>query len=778
MLCACGGQDKPAAPVASPALPSPIGASAAIAPRLDIPLRPDQVPDLQRLRAERPQKDYAKLGGAAAAAIAVDTADREAVRNFYNALFAGAADAPIEWTGSYASGAAGTVGAAYQDATLLRINWFRAMAGLASVTLSPETGAKAQEAAMMMSVNNQLSHFPPTSWKGYTAIGGDAAGHSNLALGNAGADAINAYVSDYGDNNSIVGHRRWLFYPQTRQFGSGSVPGDGVSSAAANALWVFDGNYNTARPSVRDDFVAWPPRGNVPYTVVYARWSFSYPDADFAKASVAVTKGGASIGVTLEAVQNGYGENTLVWQLATVNANSAMARPDKDERYSVTVSNVMLGGVARTFSYDVTVFDPAVATPGAPVTTISLPAQVEMGASFQLQLTPMPSATSYDVIGYQRRALDGIVFNPANAAGNWTAQTTGTYNAVGGAGFRLMHASFKDQVLNLNKQLLVGANGSVALKRSTGYAMPAESMRIQASRDNGSSWSDVYAEAGTDHPSAEATVVASLAKFAGSTVRLRLALTLAQGGSYYYCDTCGWTISNVALTGIDELLDPQSFGASASSASVGAALGKPGDYVFLGRTQYQSRYFSDWGPAAFLHVDGALLTGIRSNYTITRSATGIVIVDNVGTDGRQTVSNPFRVDFSDISIAYDTGGNAGKAYRLYQAALNRRPDLEGMGFWIKALDSGVSLDQMAGGFTAASEFQKLYGTSPTKDQMIVAAYNNVLHRAPDTPGYDFWMEQLNKGMTIQALLLWFSDSPENQQQVAPAIANGIEFVRR
>jgi hypothetical protein len=776
ILCACGGADKTSAPAMSPAQPSPTGPGAALAPQLDMALRADQVADLRRVHPGLAQKSFDNPAGAGRAAIAIDTADREAVRHFYNALFAGAPDAPMEWTGSYATGAAGTVGVAYQDATLLRINWFRAMAGLPSVTLSPDTSAKAQEAAMMMSVNGQLSHFPPTTWKGYSAIGADAAGNSNLALGSGGAGAINQYVSDFGDNNAIVGHRRWLFYPQTRQFGSGSVPGDGVALPASNALWVFDGNYYAPRPAVRDEFVAWPPRGNVPYPVVYARWSFSYPNADFTKAAVTLTKDGASVAVTLETVQNGYAENTLVWRPANISANSAIAKPDKDEHYRVTVSNVMLAGVARTFSYDVTVFDPAVGTPGAPLTTLNLPAQVDKGASFELQLSPMRAATAYNVAGYRRRALDGIAYNPTNAAGNWSAQTTGAYSAIGGAAFRLVHATYADQLLSLNKQLLVGANGSVTLRRSTGYAGRGESMRIQVSADNGISWSDAYAETGTDLPSPETTVVASLSRFAGSSVRLRLALTV--NGSYYPCDSCGWTISNVAFSGVDELLDAQSFSLPVSSARLGISLGKPGDYVFIGRTEYQDRYYSDWGPAAFVHVDGALLTGKRSNYTITRSATGIVIVDNVGADGRQTVSNPFRVDFTDISIAFDTAGNAGKAYRLYQAALNRRPDIEGMGFWIKALDAGLTLDQMAGGFTASPEFQRLYGSKPSNDQMIVAAYSNVLHRAPDKPGYDFWMGHLNSGMTTESLLLWFSDSPENQQQVAPAIADGIEFVRR
>ena len=72
---------------------------------------------------------------------------------------------------------AGTTSAAFRDSVLLRLNYFRAMAGVpADVTFSDTYNAKAQQAALMMSVNNQLSHNPPTIWQCYTADGAEAAG--------------------------------------------------------------------------------------------------------------------------------------------------------------------------------------------------------------------------------------------------------------------------------------------------------------------------------------------------------------------------------------------------------------------------------------------------------------------------------------------------------------------------------------------------------------------------------------------------------------------------
>src|SRR6185312_8522029 len=120
-----------------------------------------------------------------------------------------------------------------------------------------------------------------------TSAGASAAANSNLALGSFGPDSITGYINDFGANNTEAGHRRWLLYPQTQTMGTGDIPaGNGFTNA--NATWVLDGNYGTARPATRDGFVAWPPPGYVPYPVVFARWSFAYPNADFSTATVAV----------------------------------------------------------------------------------------------------------------------------------------------------------------------------------------------------------------------------------------------------------------------------------------------------------------------------------------------------------------------------------------------------------------------------------------------------------------------------------------------------------
>jgi hypothetical protein len=120
-------------------------------------------------------------------------------------------------------------------------------------------------------------------------------------------------------------------------------------------LWVFD--TFSPRPATREPYVAWPPPGYVPYQVVFARWSFSYPSADFTAATVTMESDGSGLGVSQSPVVNGYGDNTLVWTPAGATGDS-WPRPTRDTTYTVSVQNVLIGGQNRSFTYDVTLFDP------------------------------------------------------------------------------------------------------------------------------------------------------------------------------------------------------------------------------------------------------------------------------------------------------------------------------------------------------------------------------------------------------------------------------------
>ena len=283
----------------------------------------------------------------------IDTSNKATVSQFYQTQYVASTNIDPGWTGSYATGTAGDTSAAFKQRVLNRINYYRSMAGEDNVTGFDATmNQKDQKTALMMSANydKPLTHTPPNTWTYWTQDGSDAANVSNISRGAWGPDAIDLYMHDYGQD--LVGHRRWILYPQTTIMATGDVPAQGVYPGS-NALYTVTGQYFDARPDTRQRYIAWPAPGYDPYQVIPQLWSFSYGGADFSNADVTVTRDGAPVNVSKKAVLDQAGEISLVWGM-----------PDPfdatEHTYNVHVTNVVINNVAKDFTYNVTSFDPTV----------------------------------------------------------------------------------------------------------------------------------------------------------------------------------------------------------------------------------------------------------------------------------------------------------------------------------------------------------------------------------------------------------------------------------
>ena len=161
---------------------------------------------------------------------------------------------------------------------------------------------------------------------------------------------------------------------------------------------------------------------------------------------------------------------------------------------------------------------------------------------------------------------------------------------------------------------------------------------------------------------------------------------------------------------------------------------------------------------------------------------GFYVRDNVSNrDDWDTLAEIERLEFETPEanganrIALDIDGNAGQAYRLYKAAFNRSPDTAGLGYWIANLDEGMSLRIVSTAFIGSAEFQALYGVDTSNNKLIELLYNNVLSRDPDADGLNYWQGQLTAGLSHSDLLVNFSESNENQENVIALIGNGIAY---
>lgn len=261
----------------------------------------------------------------------------------------------MNWSGNVSNCNEGTVSATYIAAQASRLNYYRAMAGIdGKVVFADSLNRKAQKAVLMLSEAGVLTHAVKKSWKCHSADGEWAVINSNLAqTGGTNPDFITQYIADKGDNNVDAGHRRWLLSPAVTVMGTGNMLHP-KSKIAYNALPMNLSPFLTTRMATRDDYVCWPVAGYMPYQLVFPRWSFHLSGADFSESTVSVQKQGKLVAATIVSnTDTDYGDNALIWEM------EAVAKPTADQSYEVTIQNVRKGGQIRSFTYTVTVIDPA-----------------------------------------------------------------------------------------------------------------------------------------------------------------------------------------------------------------------------------------------------------------------------------------------------------------------------------------------------------------------------------------------------------------------------------
>jgi V8-like Glu-specific endopeptidase len=104
-----------------------------------------------------------------------------------------------------------------------------------------------------------------------------------------------------------------------------------------------------------------------------------------------------------------------------------------------------------------------------------------------------------------------------------------------------------------------------------------------------------------------------------------------------------------------------------------------------------------------------------------------------------------------------------KVARLYEAGLDRAFERDGLSYWVNQEEHGMSFTDMAGRFLDSPEFTSRFGDDDkmSNGTFVTQMYKNVLDRAPEKAGYDYWTSKMDAGMSREQVLLGFSESKEN-----------------
>jgi len=501
----------------------------------------------------------------------VNFSNRTDVLAFYNCIYYASAGYTnnIAWTGNVGSCVPGTISATFKDDVRRRVNFYRALGALpADITFTNATkNSNDQDAALIFSRNNQISHTPTNTLACWTVTGTNAALNSNIALGTYGPGSVDAYMRDDGANNLVVGHRRWIMYSRAQDMNTGDIPFNSPFNAA-NALWVI-GDFKAA-PTPQ--FVAWPNRGYVPFPLVPARWSLSYPGANFSNTTVTMTLNGDGVATSIiSSNQAGVGDSTLVW--TPTNLPSSLST---DMTYSVTVAGITGAGVPASYNYTVTLFDPAVLGDAVVIVGTNQPATT--GASYTFN--SIDQADAYQLLvstGNSNAWLEGAEDAPPpqiqqDTTGAYTLRQTSIVR-TGAKAFQLAFPDFNDQSFTITRDLIPTASSQLQFYDRGRFAATTTTLNAEVTTDGGSTWTNIWSRPGVGLSSAfwDPAFISrsvSLAAFTNTIIQIRFALR--QNGSSIVLDTSansGFFIDDITVTNATQLITPTTTVLASNAAS-------------------------------------------------------------------------------------------------------------------------------------------------------------------------------------------------------------------
>lgn len=167
-------------------------------------------------------------------------------------------------------------------------------------------------------------------------------------------------------------------------------------------------------------------------------------------------------------------------------------------------------------------------------------------------------------------------------------------------------------------------------------------------------------------------------------------------------------------------------------------------------------------------TDYSLYAGIRNTLNISDNGDGTYTVDRGALEDLLNSIEYISFDDGNMSVAYavEVRDNQEEFSRFYQALFGRTPDNAGLTYWVNDLvdtvygGRGNSIQGAAQAFTDSQEFQNLYGSQVNDRSFVNLLYQNILGRAADQAGYDYWVNEIVETGNRGGMIVSFANSNE------------------
>jgi hypothetical protein len=231
--------------------------------------------------------------------------------------------------------------------------------------------------------------------------------------------------------------------------------------------------------------------------------------------------------------------------------------------------------------------------------------------------------------------------------------------------------------------------------------------------------------------------------------------------------------------------------------------GSPGDDLLTG---FGGDDFLDGGDGA----DTAAYTGAALDYFVFQDSTGRYIVVDLqpadGNDGRDVLIDIEYLQFTDKTVTIEDAitpleiidddlyyGDAmiglpngdtvsaaqAQLFRFYYGAMRRMPDDTGYAWWLHQIQQGYhDLRSVSACFIASPEFLGCLNapdlSSIPNDVFLTYMYQGVFGREPDEGGYNWWLNQLQSGLSTKVDV--FMEMLQSNEYVEETLTEVVDYL--
>ncbi len=285
------------------------------------------------------------------------------VTALYRKLYESSKIDSIKWNGNVSRCACGQLPKDIYVKAENRVNFFRAVSGLRPVKINAKFNIDAQNAALLIKANNELTHNPTANMKCYNKSSANGCNKSCLGMIHfkyfGDESFITHFINDYGDNNYFVGHRKWILYTKLKEFGYGATN-------TTDAVLTADGYIRDTVSA--PEYMAYPWAGYVPVNLIFPKWSFSIPQDNAVDYQLATVSMFDNMGLQIQTEKlkeyKNFLDHTLVWtakglftdQEIKNSKNKLEENGYLNKKIRVLIQNVKVNGEYKNFEYYVEPF--------------------------------------------------------------------------------------------------------------------------------------------------------------------------------------------------------------------------------------------------------------------------------------------------------------------------------------------------------------------------------------------------------------------------------------